>query len=293
MKEGINAYAEEVLYHGDQNSGRTHALGMDAKATEHISVGFGVELGQVNELDRQAGSLKLVYHTQQHQGSVVFEHRREHSDTSLESRRVNVVKAKNMTVIDDAFSLLMSLNRAYSQTQNTTVGDGQFKEVMVGLAYRPIENDALNVLGKLTWLDDLSTDPQIQNDPSAQYQQRVKLASTDVIYEINRWWSLGGKYAVKVGEVNLGDQWVGTKTDLIITRVDYHISKQWDALLERRVQRQRESDTSQAGFLGGLFYKFNKNVKVGAGYNWSHFDDDLTTIDQDSKGWFINIVSAF
>jgi opacity protein-like surface antigen len=98
---------------------------------------------------------------------------------------------------------------------------------------------------------------------------------------------------VKVGEVNLGDQWVGTKTELIIARVDYHMTKQWDALLERRVQRQRESDTSQSGFLGGLFYKFNKHVKVGAGYNWSHFDDDLTTIEQDSKGWFVNIVSAF
>ncbi len=36
-----------------------------------------------------------------------------------------------------------------------------------------------------------------------------------------------------------------------------------------------------------------KNLKVGIGYNFTNFDDDLSNNDGTSEGWFINLVGKF
>jgi hypothetical protein len=39
--------------------------------------------------------------------------------------------------------------------------------------------------------------------------------------------------------------------------------------------------------------EISDNLRVGVGYNFTDFDDDLTSRNYDSKGWFINIVGKF
>jgi len=36
-----------------------------------------------------------------------------------------------------------------------------------------------------------------------------------------------------------------------------------------------------------------KNMKIGIGYNFTKFNDDLSDRDGSSRGWFINLVGKF
>ena len=36
-----------------------------------------------------------------------------------------------------------------------------------------------------------------------------------------------------------------------------------------------------------------KNFRIGAGYNFTEFSDDLTDFDYDHEGWFLNMVGMY
>jgi len=36
-----------------------------------------------------------------------------------------------------------------------------------------------------------------------------------------------------------------------------------------------------------------KNFKVGIGYNFTNFNDDLSDNDGSAKGWFVNLIGKF
>ena len=44
------------------------------------------------------------------------------------------------------------------------------------------------------------------------------------------------------------------------------------------------------GALLGVYRHMGNHLKVGAGYNFSTFSDDLTDLDYDHQGVFINII---
>ena len=49
----------------------------------------------------------------------------------------------------------------------------------------------------------------------------------------------------------------------------------------------------KSGGLLAVYRHIGDNLKVGVGYNFTDFDDDLTSNDYDSKGWFINLVGKY
>jgi hypothetical protein len=54
-----------------------------------------------------------------------------------------------------------------------------------------------------------------------------------------------------------------------------------------------DAGDSRSGFLVAIYHHFNKHVKAGVGYNFTDFSDDLTDLDYDSHGLFINAVGKF
>ena len=51
----------------------------------------------------------------------------------------------------------------------------------------------------------------------------------------------------------------------------------------------RRSD-SRSGALVGLYRHLGNHLKVGVGYNFSDFSDDLTQLDYRHQGLFINVI---
>jgi opacity protein-like surface antigen len=47
------------------------------------------------------------------------------------------------------------------------------------------------------------------------------------------------------------------------------------------------------GWLVGLDRQLGENFKVGVGYNFTDFSDDLTDLEYDNHGWFLNLAGFY
>ena len=77
---------------------------------------------------------------------------------------------------------------------------------------------------------------------------------------------------------------------LYLIRADWLMVKCWDFLIEARMIDVKAAQDKIKGFLTASHRHFGQNLKVGSGYNFTDFSDDLTNLDYDAKGWFINII---
>ncbi|MEK1891200.1 MAG: hypothetical protein AAAB35_27270 [Phyllobacterium sp.] len=173
----------------------------------------------------------------------------------------------------------------------------------MGYAYRPVTNDRLNALFKYTWLYDLPGSDQVSAVTGDEYgpAQRSNILSADFTYDLFPWISVGAKYGFRYGEVRerLEDDieafadWQTSSAHLGILRTDLHIVKKWDALLEGRVMYMAEADTTDLGVLTAVYRHVGKNFKVGVGYNFGNFSDDLRDLTFNDRGAFLNVVGKF
>jgi hypothetical protein len=58
-------------------------------------------------------------------------------------------------------------------------------------------------------------------------------------------------------------------------------------------ERVVQAEDVRQGALVGLYRYLTENVKLGAGYNFTDFSDDLTDQSYRSRGWFLNAVATF
>jgi hypothetical protein len=85
-------------------------------------------------------------------------------------------------------------------------------------------------------------------------------------------------------------EWTSSNTWLGVVRADWHWVHEWDVLTEVRYLAASAAHDSQAGALLGVYKHLGKNFKVGAGYNFTDFSDDLTNLSFKSHGWFLNFI---
>jgi hypothetical protein len=98
---------------------------------------------------------------------------------------------------------------------------------------------------------------------------------------------------VRIGEVRNrapGSPWDSSSIHLGILRADYHIVHEWDAMLEGRVMWSPTTEEADWGLVAALYRHFGENMKVGLGYNFGHFSDDLRDLTQNDHGVFLNVI---
>jgi len=64
-------------------------------------------------------------------------------------------------------------------------------------------------------------------------------------------------------------------------------------LVEMRQLSISEADDSRLGALLGVYRHIGNNLKIGVGYNFTDYSDDLTDLSYDEKGVFFNIIGKF
>ena len=87
-------------------------------------------------------------------------------------------------------------------------------------------------------------------------------------------------------------EFFASRAHLEVLRADWHFIHRWDALVEVRISNCRTRRTAAAAS-GGDFTAIGDHIKVGVGYNFSDFSDDLTQLDYRYQGFFINLVGKF
>ncbi|PZR42100.1 MAG: hypothetical protein DI537_62945, partial [Stutzerimonas stutzeri] len=82
------------------------------------------------------------------------------------------------------------------------------------------------------------------------------------------------------------------RTDFAALQLRYHLIRRWDALAEHRWLRVRDGG-DRRGWLVGVDRQISDHFKAGVGYNFTDFSGDLTQLDYDYQGWFLNVAGYY
>ncbi|MBL8473581.1 MAG: OmpA family protein [Rhodocyclaceae bacterium] len=301
VSDRMSLFGETRLAHGTGPESFTQAYGVDLAPNDRWTTGFKFETGRVSDplagdLRRQAIGAAVAYKdgSTKYAGNLEFRH-----ETGTTGNR-NTWLARNSLghQLDPAWRLLGKFNFSTSTSSQGDFFDGNFSELVLGAAYRPIDNDRWNTLVKYTRFYNLPSPGQVNatNTAVLDYAQKSQVFSLDTIWDATPWLSLGFKYGLRIGELKdrkVGGEWFQSRADLVAVRADWHFVKQWDAMLELRKLNAREAQDARAGALIAIYRHVEKHVKLGAGYNFTTYSDNLTDLSYRSRGWFINILSTY
>ncbi|MBD3246340.1 MAG: DUF11 domain-containing protein [Candidatus Omnitrophica bacterium] len=183
----------------------------------------------------------------------------------------------------------------YSRTHNrsTEKTEAEFKELVLGAAFRPVEFDKLNLLAKLSYIEDMG--PASQEDTASITEEKAFVAAIEGAYDVNKYLQIVQKVAYKWGEERVGTRaGVDSATFLWVNRFNYHVTSKWDIGVEYRMLDQDLADDRRTGFLVEISRHINDNFQVGVGYNFTDFDDDLSRDDDyQVKGFFIRFTGKY
>ena len=122
------------------------------------------------------------------------------------------------------------------------------------------------------------------------------IIETEAIYSWDAHWDLGTKFAYKDKNERFdreSDMSVDVHSNIYLTGLSasYRIMKDWDVTSEYHWKVDTIYDETEEGLLLSFNKHITDNFKMGVGYNFSSFDDDLTNDDDyDAEGLFINLI---
>ncbi|TMO61796.1 hypothetical protein CWC18_11345 [Pseudoalteromonas aurantia] len=303
FSDSTSVYGEQQFQKDDRQTGITHAYGVDHSINERWQVQVGFENGDIDlfeqgQLARDSVTLGLGYLHQGLRWSGALEYRQDSTD---DEQRTNWLMRHNFTAkLSPDWRAQLRLDTAISESDVESDNSGlnsDFTEFQLGFAYRPIEVSPWSGMASVTYLEDLAPAQQLNGiGLDSTPQQRSTVWSVDVNYRLTSRWRVGAKFAQRTGEVRLerdAGPWFDSTAQLHVLRADYHLAHSWDATLEWRNLSVERAQDERSGALAAIHRHVGEHMKVGIGYNFTEFSDDLTDFDYDSKGWFINLTGKF
>ncbi len=300
FSDATSVFAERRQESSDQGqAGLMTAFGLDLAPTDRWTWGLKLEQGRIQQLgagalDRKAASLSAGYGAGAVHWGGVLEYRTE-TGMSLGHRESWLVKNTLSIQASTDWRLIGRANFATSNGAISTMPDAQYTEVVAGLAYRPAHNNRVNGLLRYTLLNDLSSPGQLAAQLLANpFAQRSQVVAADGIFALTNKLSLGGKVGYRFGQIRDNSvpdaQWTNSRAWLGIVRGDWHVVNSWDVLAELRSLRVSDAKSAKQGVLIGIYRQVTGNFKVGAGYNFTDFSDELTDLRYRSRGLFLNVI---
>lgn len=304
--DSASVYGEERYTHGDVPTGLMHSYGVDLAPTDRLNFGGKVDFGTLQDnvtgarIKRTAAGVNAGYGFGKVKIASALEFRRDDSeqpDTSSVERTTWLLKNNFKYQLTPDWRLIGKFNYSRSTSSQGQFYDGSYTEAVAGYAYRPVNNDRFNALLKYTFFYNVPAAEQISGTSTAAgVLQRSHIASVDAMYDLTPQWTVGGKYAYRLGQVSMdrvNPDYFDSRAHLYVVRADWHFLHRWDALVEGRLLDLPDAHDRRSGVLLGLYRQLGNHMKVGVGYNFSDFSDDLTDLSYRHQGLFINIVGTF
>ncbi len=305
LADSASVFLEERYRHGDNSYGLTHSAGISFAPNERWTMGFNTDIGTLQdvntgaETDRTAAGVQVSLHSGGWQLTSGIEFRSddvEQLDLSRSERTTWLYRNSLKFQLSASSRLFGKLNHAASESTMGAFFDGGYTEAVFGYALRPISNDRLNAMAKYTYFYNVPTTGQVgAQTGSAQFIQKSQIAAVDVTYDVTPRLTLGGKYAYRLGQVSLDREdptFFDNNASLYVLRGDYRFRDDWEILVEARLLDMPDLDESKAGALAAVSRYFGDHVKLGLGYNFTDFSDDLTDLSFDNQGLFLNLTGS-
>jgi len=301
--DSVSVFAEERYTHGDVPVGLTHSMGVDLAPNDRWNIGINLDVGSLEDraasttIDRRAVGMSLGYGTESIKYAGAAEYRiddTQNPDASTSQRTTWLIKNSLKYQIDPDWRFIAKYNQSESNDSQGSFYDGRFTEAVLGYGYRPVNNDRWNTLFKYTYFYNVPAADQVTlPNTAAEYIQKSHIFSVDTTYDLTRRWTLGAKYAHRLGQVSLdrtNPEFFDSEAKLYILRADWHFINRWDLLMEARMLDLPDAQDRRSGALVGVYRHLGDHFKFGVGYNYTDFSDDLTNLNYGSQGVFINLI---
>jgi hypothetical protein len=305
LSDSSSMYLEERYQQTDTASGLTHSTGTTLAPNDRWNFGTNTDIGSLVDsrtgakIDREAGGVRVGYGFDSVQLSSAVEYRLDKTqlpDQTASERTTWLYRNSFKYQLTPDWRLLGKFNHADSSSSLGQFYDGGYTEAVIGYGYRPVAHDRLNALAKYTYFYNVPTTEQVTPQyVAAQFIQKSHIAALDVTYDIGERWSVGGKYAYRLGQVSLdreARQFFDNSAQLYIVRTDLTFAQNWEALVEGRLLDMPDLNEQRSGALVAMYRYVGNHVKVGIGYNFTDFSEDLTDLSFKHQGAFFNIVGA-
>jgi hypothetical protein len=295
LSNTINVFNESQYLKAPNESGLAHTFGMDFYPGLGWNLGFTLQNAEldnsVGQVDRRAVSVNGGRTSNDTQWQSKLEWR---EDSGAE-RRTQWVTTNTVTrKLSESFRIAGRFNYSKTEDEIDASQGAKFIEGNAGFAWRPWNSTKYALLGKYTYLYDVSSIEQV-GDNVAFYDQRSQVLSLEGVYKPDSHWEFAGKLMQRKGEVRLGrlaGEWADSTATFAAAQVRYEFAEQWHSLVEYRWLGVQDGG-DRTGFLLGIDRDIGRNFRIGIGYNFTEFSDDLTNFDYDHKGVFLNLVGSY
>lgn len=291
--ERTNIYNESQFLKERNGSGLLQTFGLDFYPAVGWSTGFTLQRGDVETgggiVHRRAVSVSASRTSPGTEWASKLEWR---EDSGAEQRRQWVSTNRLNHKVNEDWRVSARFNYADTQDQLNATAGAKFIEGGLGFAWRPHDNTRYALLGRYTYLYDLTTLGQMSD---IDYDQKSHIFSVEGIYKYDRQWEFAAKLARREGSARAGrgtGQWFDSATSFAALQARYMLPQQWHALAEYRMLKVKDGG-ARSGILVGVDRDITKNLRIGVGYNFTDFSDDLTKFDYRHRGWFLNLVGTY
>lgn len=302
VDSAISVFTEQRYEHGAGSTGWTRAYGVDYSPMELVTIGGRYESGSLADalgydIDRELIGASVDYGGEALRWSSAVEYREDVS-SQLGSRETFATRNLGTWQATDGLRLLAKANLSLSESDQGSELDADYYEIGLGAAYRPVTHDRLNLLAKYTYLSDLPSPAQVDAlGYNLDYAQRSHIAAVDATYQLTPRLAVGGKVAYRLGELRPSRDesapWFDSEAYFWAMRADYQVIRRWDVLVELRQLTVTEASDSRLGALVGVYRHLGDQLKIGAGFNFTDFSDDLGDLSYNERGWFVNVIGKF
>jgi flagellar motor protein MotB len=305
LGDSASVFLEERYQHGHTTTGLTHSTGVSFAPNQKWNLGLNTDIGTLRdvrtgaETERLAAGVQVGYASGGLRISSGVEYRNddaEQLDLTRNQRKTWLLRNNVSYQTSQAGRLLGKLNHSESESSLGTFYDGGFTEAVLGYAFRPVYNDRLNAIVKYTYFYNVPTTEQVSlQNIAVEFIQKSHIAAVDVTYDITPNLTIGGKYAYRLGQVSLdreNPEFFDNMASLYVLRGDYRFRENWEVLLETRLLDMPDLNESRVGALTAVSRYFGDHIKVGIGYNFTDFSDDLTDLSYDHQGVFLNVTGT-
>jgi hypothetical protein len=305
LSDSTSVYLEERYQNSAFTSGLTHSTGISSAPTERFNLAASTDIGTLRdavtgaETDRRAAGFRVGFGFSALQLSSGIEYRSddtEQPDLTFNTRETWLLRNNFKWQLSESSRLLGKLNYADSVSSLGAFYDGGYTEAVLGYALRPVRHDRFNALIKYTYFYNVPTTDQLtQRSIAAEFVQKSHVGAIDLDYDLTPTWSIGGKYAHRRGELSLSRDnplFFDNTADLFVLRTDFRFKEDWEGLVEVRALSMPDLSDERSGALVVVSRYLNPHLKVGVGYNFTDFSDDLTDLSFDHRGTFLSITGA-
>ena len=300
-----SVFLEERYQHNKAMTGLTHGTGISFAPSTKWNLGLSTDIGTLQDVQtgaetkRVATGLQIGLNLARLQLSSGIEYRNDDAqqlDLSQTERTTWLFRNSLKYQISPAARLVGKLNHSESESSLGTFYDGGFTEAVIGYGYRPIRHDRLNALVKYTYFYNVPTSDQITlQNVAAEFIQKSHIAAVDVTYDVTPNLTIGGKYGYRLGQISLdreSPEFFDNNANLYVIRGDYRFRKNWELLVEGRMLDMPDLNESRSGALIAVSRYLGDHLKLGIGYNFTDFSDNLTDLSYDHHGAFLNVTGT-